>query len=122
MFFISDLSDLRRECITSFRVSDNLLLVTRESSTDRRYAHAAISVGSCIWGIFHRVIFFHAIDFLPVFVLALLKFQTPILLTKMANRCGNVASILQLDEYLGQEYRVFNSAPLASTSFFSSHM
>jgi len=29
-------------------------------------------------------------------------------------RCGNVASILQLDEFLGQEYKVFNSAPLAS--------
>lgn len=27
-------------------------------------------------------------------------------------RCGNVASILELDEYLGQEYKVFSHAPL----------
>ena len=27
-------------------------------------------------------------------------------------RCGNVASILELDEWLGQEYKVFSHAPL----------
>ena len=26
-------------------------------------------------------------------------------------RCGNVASILELDEWLGQEYKVFSHAP-----------
>jgi hypothetical protein len=32
--------------------------------------------------------------------------------------CGNVASILQLDEYLSQEYKVFSSAPLVSKVSF----
>jgi len=27
-------------------------------------------------------------------------------------RCGNVASILELDEHLGQEYKVFHHAPI----------
>jgi serine/threonine-protein phosphatase 4 catalytic subunit len=30
----------------------------------------------------------------------------------IAFRCGNVASILELDEHLGQEYKVFSHAPL----------
>jgi hypothetical protein len=30
-------------------------------------------------------------------------------------RCGNVASILELDEYLGQEYKVFQHAPSVSS-------
>ena len=29
-------------------------------------------------------------------------------------RCGNVASILELDEYLSQEYKVFSHAPSVS--------
>lgn len=33
-------------------------------------------------------------------------------------RCGNVASILELDEYLGQEYKVFSHAPSVSRRFF----
>lgn len=32
-----------------------------------------------------------------------------------AHRCGNVASILELDEHLGQEYKVFHHAPSVST-------
>lgn len=32
-------------------------------------------------------------------------------------RCGNVASILELDEYLGQEYKVFSHAPSVSALF-----
>ena len=30
-------------------------------------------------------------------------------------RCGNVASILELDEWLGQEYKVFTHAPTVSS-------
>ena len=30
------------------------------------------------------------------------------------SRCGNVASILELDEHLGQEYKVFQHAPVVS--------
>jgi serine/threonine-protein phosphatase 4 catalytic subunit len=37
-------------------------------------------------------------------------YRTHYLLT--AFRCGNVASILELDEHLGQEYKVFSHAPL----------
>jgi hypothetical protein len=33
------------------------------------------------------------------------------------SRCGNVASILELDEHLGQEYKVFQHAALVSISF-----
>ena len=31
-------------------------------------------------------------------------------------RCGNVASILELDDYLGKEYKVFQHAPSVSDS------
>lgn len=34
-------------------------------------------------------------------------------------RCGNVASILELDDYLGQEYKVFQHAPSVSRFQFS---
>ena len=33
------------------------------------------------------------------------------------SRCGNVASILELDEHLGQEYKVFQHAPVVSHRF-----
>lgn len=33
--------------------------------------------------------------------------------------CGNVASILELDEYLAQEYKVFQHAPSVSLSHLS---
>ena len=29
-------------------------------------------------------------------------------------RCGNVAAVLELDEHLGQEYKVFQHAPSVS--------
>jgi hypothetical protein len=32
-------------------------------------------------------------------------------------RCGNVASILELDEHLRQEYKVFSHAPIVSCSY-----
>ena len=32
-------------------------------------------------------------------------------------RCGNVASILELDEHLTQEYKVFHCAPIVSGIF-----
>lgn len=35
------------------------------------------------------------------------------------DRCGNVASILELDEHLGQEYKVFQHAPLVCIPLFS---
>lgn len=35
-------------------------------------------------------------------------------LTERWCRCGNVASILELDEHLGQEYKVFSHAALVS--------
>ena len=34
------------------------------------------------------------------------------------SRCGNVASILELDEHLGQEYKVFQHAPVVSDHMF----
>jgi hypothetical protein len=34
------------------------------------------------------------------------------------SRCGNVASILELDEHLGQEYKVFQHAPVVSDHTF----
>ena len=34
------------------------------------------------------------------------------------SRCGNVASILELDEHLGQEYKVFQHAPVVSDHLF----
>lgn len=34
-------------------------------------------------------------------------------------RCGNVASILELDEHLGQEYKVFQHAPVVSDHIFN---
>lgn len=33
--------------------------------------------------------------------------------------CGNVASILELDEYLAQEYKVFQHAPSVGLSYLS---
>lgn len=30
---------------------------------------------------------------------------------RCGRRCGNVASILELDDYLAQEYKVFSHAP-----------
>ena len=36
------------------------------------------------------------------------------------SRCGNVASILELDEHLGQEYRVFHHAPTVGLSLLFS--
>ena len=33
-------------------------------------------------------------------------------------RCGNVASILELDEHLGQEYKVFQHATVVSDHIF----
>ena len=35
-------------------------------------------------------------------------------------RCGNVAAVLELDEHLGQEYRVFQHAPAVSIISFPS--
>jgi serine/threonine-protein phosphatase 4 catalytic subunit len=32
-------------------------------------------------------------------------------------RCGNVAAVLELDEHLGQEYKVFQHAPAVSVPF-----
>jgi serine/threonine-protein phosphatase 4 catalytic subunit len=37
-------------------------------------------------------------------------------MTLSANRCGNVASILQLDEHLEQDYKVFEAAPQETRS------
>jgi hypothetical protein len=34
------------------------------------------------------------------------------------DRCGNVASILELDEHLAQEYKVFQHAPSVSSLLF----
>ena len=34
------------------------------------------------------------------------------------SRCGNVASILELDEHLGQEYKVFQHAPVVSDHIY----
>ena len=40
--------------------------------------------------------------------------------TRPSHRCGNVASILELDEYLAQEYKVFSHAPSVRTRNTSS--
>ena len=39
-------------------------------------------------------------------------FYSVLPLTTIIDRCGNVASILELDEHLGQEYKVFQHAPI----------
>ena len=44
-------------------------------------------------------------------------FFLPRFLGSSRNRCGNVASILELDEHLSQEYKVFSHAPSVCTAF-----
>jgi serine/threonine-protein phosphatase 4 catalytic subunit len=49
------------------------------------------------------------------------KLSTDCLLARSVNiRCGNVASILELDEHLTQEYKVFSHAPPVSVTPFIS--
>ena len=36
------------------------------------------------------------------------------LISRISSRCGNVAAVLELDEHLAQEYKVFHHAQVVS--------